>query len=52
MYRSLDEKNYQAIDNMQYGTENEPHAMATLVNRILPVVPELQGLTYIEEGWY
>lgn len=35
---------------MKYGTEAEPHAIATLVNNILPMNDEFAGLQYREEG--
>ena len=37
---------------MQYGTNAEPHAIATLVNNVLPLRAEFAGLTYLEEGIY
>ena len=38
----------QALENMRYGTVNEPHAVATLVNYVIPTYfPEL---TFYEEG--
>ena len=40
----------QALDNMAYGTESEPHAIATLITNVLPVCLEFKGLAYAEEG--
>ena len=35
---------------MEYGTACEPHAVATLINNVLPTTEEFAGLVYVEEG--
>ena len=35
---------------MRYGTDSEPHAVATLVSNVLPIIPEFADLVYVEEG--